>query len=193
MKITAKIHREDQSLVTILAQRDIAAKLVKGGVIVSLPVTKKESLNNHETYEIPAELKDATLLIDVAEEGGGRTKSGSGIIICGLNGKALRPYYIPRGGDRACNTHAYFSVSHLVVTITGYRLNSKVTIEEHWIVRDGSVAQIKSREIWSGELEVLPDSFSRFQSAAEAANEKANCYHCRHVHYSFLPEASPER
>jgi hypothetical protein len=184
MKVTAKIKGENQSLVDILTQRDITAKLVKGGVIVELPVRKKELLNKSDTYEIPAEMNDATLIIDITEEGGGMTNIGSGTIICGLSGKALRPYYVPRGGHRACGIHAYFSVPNAVVSVTGYRRDDNVTIEEHRIIRDGNVARIESKELWSGELETLPDSFSRFRAAAEAANVKGHCYHCRHIHFA---------
>ncbi|MBN1325962.1 hypothetical protein JW977_03195 [Candidatus Falkowbacteria bacterium] len=184
MKITARINGENQSLVDTLTQRGITAKLVKGGVIVELPTRKKESWNDPDTYEVPVEVNGATLFLDVAEEGGGMTNTGSGTVVCGLSGKALRPYYVPRGGHLACGTHAYFSVPNAVVTVTGYRRDENVTIEEHRIVRDGNVARIKSKKLWCGELEVLPESFNRFQAAAEAASTKGNCYHCRCVHFA---------
>jgi len=185
MKITARINGENQSLVDTLTQRGITAKLVKGGVIVELPARKKESWNDPDTYEVPAEVNGATLFLDVAEEGGGMTSTGSGTVVCGLSGKALRPYYVPRGGHLACGTHAYFSVPNAVVTVTGYRHDDNVTIEESRIVRDGgNVARIESKKLWSGELEELPETFSRFRAAAVAAREKSNCYHCRCVHFA---------
>ena len=184
MKLVAKIQSEDQSIVDALTQRGITAKLVRGGVVVELPARKKESGSNPDTYEVPAEVNGATLFIDCAEEGGGMTNTGSGTIVCGLSGKALRPYYVPRGGHLACGTHAYFSVPNAVVTVTGYRRDTNITIEEHRIGRDGNVARIESKKLWSGELEALPETFNRFQAAAEAASTKGNCYHCRCVHFA---------
>ena len=180
MKITARINGENQSLVDTLTQRGIIAKLVKGGVIVELPVKKE----NSDIYEVPMEVNSATLFLDVTEDGGGMTNTGSGTVVCGLSGKALRPYYVPRGGNLACGTHAYFSVPNAVVTVTGYRRDDNVTITEHRIVRNGNIARIESKKLWSGELEVLPELFDQFQAAAEAARNKGNCYHCRCVHFA---------
>lgn len=184
MKIVARINGENTSLVDTLTQRGVTAKLVRGAIIVELPARKKESWGDPDSYEVPAEANDATLFLDATEHGGGMTNTGSGTVVCGMSGKPLRPYYTPRGGHLACGTHAYFSVPNAVVTVTGYRHDTNVTIEEHRIVRDGNVARIESKKIWSGELGVLPESFSRFQAAAEAAKTKGNCYHCRCVHFA---------
>lgn len=191
MKIKAKINGENQPLVDALTKRGITAKLVKGGVIIELPLIplrKNKSWSDPDTYyEILPEVKEvnsAMLLIEITESGGGMTNTGSGRVVCGLSGKALRPYYVPRSGHLACGTHAYFSVPNAVVTITGYRRSNEVMIEEHRIVRDGNVAWIESKELWSGDLEVLPEFFNRFQAAAKAAKAKGNCYHCRCLHFA---------
>lgn len=186
MKITARIEGENQALVETLTQRGIKAKLVKGGVIVELPM-RKELESDRETYEVPPEANDATLYIDVTEHGGARTNTGSATVVCDSSGKPLRPYYIGRHGHLACGTHAYFSVPH-AVTITASRQDTIVKIEEHNIVRKGNIAWIESKVLWSGELEVLPNSFKQFKAAAEAAKAKANCYHCRCVHFAKLPK-----
>jgi len=188
MKITARLDGEDEQLVETMTNRGITAKLVKGGVIVDLQLAGCNSY----TYEIPWELGDATLLINVAERGGGWTKTGSGTVVCGLSGKPLWPYYVPRRGHLACETHAYFCVPSAVVTITGYRRDNTVMIEEHRIIHTHhtDAALIESEKLWEGELEELPKTFSRFKAAAEAAYKKGNCYHCRHVHYAA--EAKPE-
>ncbi len=184
MHITAKVNEGNQALADTLAKRGITAKLVKGGVIVELPVSKKGSRNDPDTYKIPAEVAGATLLINVTEHGGGGI--GRGTVVCGLSGAALRPYYVPRGGSLNDGTHAHFAVYSNVVTITGYRFNYNVTIEEHWIVRDGNTARIESKTFWSGDLKVLPELFIRFKAAARAATNKGNCLHCRSVHYADL-------
>lgn len=184
MKITARISGENQSMVDALTQRGITAKLVKGGVIVELPARKKESWNDPDTYEVPTEVNCATLFIDVTENGGGMTNTGSGTVVCGLSGKALRPYYVPRGGHLANGTHAHFSVPNACVTVTGYRHENVVTIEEHKIKRGGNIALIETKELWRGDIESLPNLFGRFHVAAKAAVEKGNCYHCRCVHFA---------
>jgi len=179
MKLTAKVYGENQQLVDTLTEQDITAKLVKGGVVVNLPLQREAS----GVYEIPKEINDAKLFIDVVEEGGGMTNTGSGTVVCGLEGEALHPYYVPRGGSLSCGTHAHFSVPKAVVTVTGYRHSDDVTIVKYWIVHDGTVARIESKKLWEGDLGILPELFSKFQDAAEAARDKGNCYHCRCVHF----------
>lgn len=110
MKIVARINAENVAMVESLKQRDINAKLVKGGVIVELPASK-DSTRDDSKYEIPNEVivANATLFIDCEEKGGGMTNTGSGTVVCGLSGKALRPYYVPKG---YCNAdHAHFLAS----------------------------------------------------------------------------------
>ncbi|MDD3487516.1 MAG: hypothetical protein PHF35_04050 [Candidatus Moranbacteria bacterium] len=182
MKIVAKVSGEKPELVKVLGQHEIKAKLVKGGVVVELPERDRENWNDPQTFDVPAEVNGATLFIDVAEEGGGMTNTGSGTVVCGLSGKALRPYYVPKG---YCNAdHAYFSVPGSVITITGYRRDDNVTIREHKIVREGNMARIDTEVLWEGELEFLPNLYGRYREAAEAAHRKGNCYHCRCVHYA---------
>ncbi len=180
MKITARINRENVAMVNALKQRGINAKLVRGATIVELPTSKEKP----EWFEVPAEVAAAepTLLIDCEEHGGGMTNTGSGNVVCGLSGKALRPYYVPKGYSNS--THAHFSVPNAVVTITGYRSDDNVTIKDHRIVREDNLVRIQTTELWGGELEALPETFSRFQAAAEASYQKGNCYHCRCVHYA---------
>lgn len=182
MKIIARKNVEDCGLVESLKQRGISAKLVRGAIIVELPEKPKEKWDEPTVYEIPVEVLDATFCIDLSENGGGMTNTGSGTIVCGLSGKALRPYYTPKGYSNS--DHAYFSVPSAVVTITGYRKDENIKIIEHRIVLKDNSARIDSRKLWSGEVEALPNLFSRFQAAAEAAAKKGNCYHCRCVHYA---------
>jgi len=184
MKVVARINGEDQALVDKLKGKGLVAKLVKGAVVVELPKQKKERWDEEDVFEIPAEARAAKLFLDVSEHGGGATNTGSGTVVCGLSGKRLRPYYVPRGGHLAGGTHAYFSVPEAVITVTGYRRDENITICEHRIVTSGITAQIVTKELWSGEMEFLPGTFKRYQEAAEAAYRKGNCYHCRCVHFA---------
>lgn len=180
MKITARISREDKDLVNILTKRNIVAKSVRGGVIVELP----QSDSNIPEFEIPEEVNGAILLIDVTEYGGGATNTGDSVVVCGTQGEPLRPYYVPRSGHLSCETHAHFAVREEVVTIAGAKPGTRVEIQKHRIVRNGNIARIKSEKIGSGDLEDIPEILGHFQDAAEATVEKANCYHCRCVHYA---------
>ena len=179
MKIVVRVPREDQTLVEILRSRGINAKLVKKGIIVEL------SKDSENCLLIPSELpQDAVFMIDAAEEGGAMTNTGSGTIVCGSSGKALKPYFVPKG---YCNgEHAYFAVPEKVCTITGFRRDNNIIIHEHSIIKQDGNARIEVKELWSGRLDGLPETFMRFEQAAKAANQKGNCYHCRGIHYAAL-------
>jgi len=179
MKIIAKVYGEDPNLVETLVKRQVSAKLVKGAVIVELP-----ELKGSYTYEIPKEIMKATFCIDISECGGGMTNTGSGQIVCGLDGRALRPYYVPRGGSLCNGNHAYFAIPDGLVTINGENKCQNVVIQEHRIEVSENTAKIVSKDIWSGNHEDLPTMFSKFESAALAAVRKSNCYHCRCVHFA---------
>lgn len=175
MKIVARMNGEDSALVESLNQQGITAKLVRNAVIVELPRIDDTAYGASKGCKVPAEVNGAMLFIDCTEYGGGMTNTGSGTVVCGLSGKSLRPYYIPRGGHRAGGTHAYFSVPNAVVTVTGYRRDTGVTIQEHRIVRDGDVARIQSTELWSGEAPVIEWKCSRCDTVfTEGCPEKHN-------------------
>lgn len=216
MKITARINHEDQKLLQALLMRGVNAKMVRKGIIVELPASAPF------TYWVLKEVGKAKLFIDVTEQGGGMTHTGDAVVVCGMSGKALRPYFIPRGGHLACGEHAFFAVPNTCVTVTGYRRDATIVIAEHRVVREDQIARITSKQLWVGEANeaewkcpechrvvfddvmeghtradgepcfgtptharlTLPNSFERFQSAAMAARAKADCYHCRHVHYA---------
>ena len=177
MKLIAKIAGENPALVKRLTEKGIAAKLVKGGIVIEL----KEASGGK--YEVPAEASRATLSIECAESGGALTNRGWGEVICGLQGQALRPYYMPRGGHLAGGTHAYFSVPGAVVTISCARRTDEITITKYSVVRQEDNAWLKSETVWEGVLAELPDTYGYFSKAAQAAHDKANCYHCRSCHY----------
>ena len=183
MKIIAKIKGENLELVQTLKQQGIAAKLVRGGVIVELPKREKKTWGEPDSFDIPEGVSDAILLIDCCEKGGGMTSTGSGTVICGLSGKPLKPYYVPRRGHLACGEHAYFSVPNAVITVTGYRRDSNITITKYEIKKDGQTAILEISEIWKGEIEFLPELYDCYKEAATAARQKANCYHCRSPHF----------
>jgi hypothetical protein len=156
VKIIAKVPGENQSLVKALTERGIAAKLVRNGVIIELQCRQNGSGDSPDLYELPPEANSAILHLDVTEEGGGMTNTGSGTVVCGMSGKSLRPYFTPRSGSLACGKHAYFSVPNCCVTITGYRGSNAIVVNEHRIIvapgsDGGQVARIETEELWHGE------------------------------------------
>lgn len=188
IRITAKVNlgwEEFQELRRrVFGRRNIFAKSVKGGIIFHLP-----ELLSYNHYQLPPEIRDnAILSIDVAESGG-REECGS-LIVCLDSGKPIRPFYVPRGRDLvSCGKHAFFSVHGSVVTVAAYSGSPEVMIEEHRIFLGGNdTAQIDSDIIFMGYISSFPEKLKRFYAAVKAANEKAHCPNCRHVHYAIIGE-----
>jgi len=186
IEITAKIKGEKTSLFELLKHKGLSARMVKGGIVVELPV----SYGEFKTYTIPDDLKghEFGLFIDVAEEGGGKSNTGDATIVCGLSGKALKPYYVPGGGHLSCGIHAYFAVPEAVVTVNADRHHDdvRISINRHEIQRtaNNGIAYIRSKKLWSGQPDELPNAFMRYEDAVNAAVAKSGCYHCRHAHYT---------
>lgn len=179
MKLVARVNREDAQLLETLKYYGIPARLVRGAVIAELPYAPKGI--DAQIYNIPTYLDDASLFIDIEEEGGGMTNTGVASIVCGMSGKPLKPYFVPRGYSNA--VHAHFSVNGNVVRITANRADDHISIVHFWIKVKGNEAEIQYRELWYGYYQDLPIAFRNYQAAVDAAITKAYCYHCRHVHY----------
>jgi hypothetical protein len=184
VKVVARRAGEDAALAEDLRAKGLRAKLVRGAVVVDLP----KSDGDRGYYDIPPGLGGSTFLIDVAEEGGAFTKTGHARVVCGVSGKPLRPYYMPRNGHLANGQHAFFSVPEQVITVSANKENIKIT--RHVLSEVGDRVGMESEEIWSGRQEELPETFGKYAAAVEAAAKKASCYHCRHAHYVAVKEES---
>lgn len=118
------------------------------------------------------------------------TNTGDAEVICGLSGKNLFPYYIPRSGHLACGVRAYFSVPEAVIRISfpHHRGDGDVDIRKFStrLVPYGIV--LDEFKIWSGRPENLPLRFKQYSRAVSVAIEKAQCYHCREPHYIAVKE-----
>jgi len=180
MKVTIKVPRESQRLVDSLSEKEIDAKLVRGGVLISPNYD-----SSVEGYVIPEEICDCKqiFLIDCHEHGGAMTHTGSATVVCSYRGKPLKSYYRPRKGHLSNGIHAYFSIPNVVITVTAYRNDTNILITAHKIeVKDG-VVDINNKVIWSGEVGFLPKKFECYENAVVAAVEKSDCYHCRTAYY----------
>jgi len=119
----------------------------------------------------------------IRECGGGSTNTGFAEVVAGVNGEALKPLFIPRGYSNA--EHALFvarSGMHLVQAEHG-KWGESVTVR-----RVRGIGNEEDTDILITELVAeyengdgnIPDYL---QAAADAALEKARCYHCREPHY----------
>lgn len=190
MKITARINGEDLELFNQLKAQGFDTKLVKGAILIN------------QTYGqalvIPEEIiiqREVTFLINVAESGGGYTNTGDVTIICGLSGKALKPYFCPTSGQLAGNEHAFFAIPESVVSIhvCRQRYDYDITITKHSIVVLKNIPTVQSEKMWSGGYyEPIPELFQSYQAAINAAVEKSHCYHCRCIHYAQVEGAKKE-
>lgn len=226
-KIIACLDDERSELVTLLKEKGITVKLIRGATLIELPRQVGHGYYDPMRYELIEVAREAKLFIDCSEGGGGLTRRGSAVVVCGASGKALRPYYVPHGGHLACGTHAYFSVPNSAIKVSAGKSSTIITIHQQKILHEEGLVRIGKRRLWSGEAPAiewkcsscqsvfhdecsdihnreggtqcyggscsimrtklaLPETFDRFQAAALAARVKANCYHCRHVHYADL-------
>ncbi len=88
-------------------------------------------------------------------------------IVCDVNGKPLRPYYIPKGINHG--EHARFSVPYGVTTVTivdGFVAIRRISTEILHGVLTGTVY-----EVWSGLPQHLPRCFGIYREAINAAVE----------------------
>jgi len=175
MRIVVKVKGEKPELVKKLEERGVNARLVKGGIVIYLPETEGK-------YEVPPETEGGIFHIDLEEKGGGRTNTGDAVIVASLNGDALRPY---RRGGYCGGPHAYFSIPNAVATVEAERdrEGTVVVIKEHKIAAKDGMAWIESAAMWKGAPDELPEIYSHFAAAVQAAVKKASCYHCREPHY----------
>jgi len=180
MKIIIKVPGESQQLVDSLGSKDVEAKIIRGGVLVSPP--RKSGAGG---YVIPEEVlkRKFIVLIDCHEEGGAMTNTGSATIVCSFRGKLLKPYYRPTKGHLSNGIHAYFSVPNAVVTITARSYDSDISIVMHRAIVKNGIIDIEGKELWSGEFEFLPKKFECYRDAIDAVVAKSNCYHCRRAYY----------
>lgn len=127
--------------------------------------------------------RSKTGLPTITENGGGMTNTGYCTVICGANGEALKPLFVPRGYSNG--DHAIFIARpgmHLVDASCD-RGGESVTVERiNAIGTENDPDELVTETIYEYENGDgnIP---AKFQSVVNAALEKANCYHCRESHY----------
>ncbi len=122
------------------------------------------------------------LHVELAEEGGGMTRTGCAYVVCNEQGDAIRPFHVPVGAP--LKKQAFFSGASLVQVRATHQKDveiRRVTPVDH--IADGYVA-IRYETIWRGYAHELPHLHDHYRNAVAVAVRKARCYHCRHVHYA---------
>lgn len=125
--------------------------------------------------------RSKTGLPTITENGGGMTNTGYATIVCGPQGQALKPLFIPRGYSNS--DHAIFVVkpglTHLIHSSIGKwgescQVKIVTEINDQDEIKTETVAEYENGD---GNIPSI------FQAAANAALTKAKCYHCREAHF----------
>ena len=123
------------------------------------------------------------------ERGGSFTNTGYAQIICSIQGEKLKPVYIRGKGHLANNDHALFAGNALVIiNASHHRRDFSVSVTRK--VVDTKSGKVDISIIWKSPenhdwLDNLPEKIAIYSDAIKSAIEKADCYHCRSVHYSI--------
>lgn len=172
-EIFAKIPFEDVELLDKLVDAGFKAEMFLKRMEVS--VRDGEEIEKLRKY-LPG---SACFLFRAYESGGGKTNTGFSQIICTPDGKPMKPRYIRKSGHLANQSHAMFECSEAVLITSTKNGTISITYGKVYF----NTGEFHTEILWSGPKEWLPESFQKYEKAVEAAYKKANCYHCRHVHY----------
>lgn len=190
MRLVAKIPVSDEitkeNLLTELTLSNSRPKGIKGGVIVDL------TFKINEWIDIPNSVLDYdyVLLINVAEKGGKCGDISYAQIVCGVSGKPLKPFFLPRKNVQPCSDHAYFTLPERCYTIEASEdYENIVKIKEHTIEidEDNNKARIRTDDVFVGNIIDLPDDLIRFKKPAQICIDKASCEECQRVFYYVDP------
>ena len=151
MKIIARLRWGCEATVKRLADQDIKARLIKGGVVVELP---SYPTRHGMRYRIVEQTQASVLSIDVAEKGGLGDPSKRALVVCGFEGEPLFPYYRPRR-VASCGESAYFSFPYRILTVTCTCDELLYNVWFHEIKANGREAWIESGSLSDGEVKVV--------------------------------------
>lgn len=127
----------------------------------------------------------------VWEAGGGMTNTGSATIIASTTGEALKPLFVRRSGNLACEDHAAFAVwegqKAVKVDTSHHRRDFAIRIYELVATKES----LKEKLLWKiahvydieDVKEQIPIKYEKYLDAINAAMEKATIYHCRSAIY----------
>lgn len=127
---------------------------------------------------------DGFPILDIPEKGGRGTTDRYAQVVCGLSGRAIKPFFIPRSNIPIMGVHARFSMPE---TATVIRVeNDEARLTRYVMKRDGMKVMLERIVMWQGSGENLPPQVESYQNAVDAAFEKAECNMCVHAHYADM-------
>lgn len=179
MEVCARLDYLDPSLIATLKQRQIAAKVVRNGMLVILPQATHGSRQGL-SFTIPQEVKDAKLLLSLREFQHVHREKRCATVVCGVSGRPLKPAM--RSNSHKHEWTALFSAPEMLTTAIA-REDGHLWILKHELVVCEATVFVNPTEVWAGRIETLRQSPTRFLPAAEAAIAKVKCEGCRCVHY----------
>ena len=131
-------------------------------------------------------------LVSLWERGGGYSNTGEATIVCKENGEKPYAIYIRRRGHLSNGSHALIPVKEGFYMIESSQHRGDFIHRIYQILRtfiEDNIAKIELRQVNQydqGEWdEDLPEFLAK---AVEAAEAKANCYHCRDPFYAIEKE-----
>lgn len=120
----------------------------------------------------------------VWESGGAYSNTGSSTIICTKGGDKKAAIYVKRSGDLACGCHALIPIQPEDVVIFASQHRGDFIISLHKIIKiDEDDAELSEfNEFSAGEWNSSNIPFL-YESAINAAKEKAIAYHCKSAYF----------
>ena len=184
MQIRGRIYAKKDSIVEKLLQAKIPFKRGETSILFNLKITAGLLEPGPEYYEIPEVVKsldeEVVFIVEAAEVGGYRRNLGVAKVVCGLRGRKLTPYYIPRKKN---DVSAQFSAIGGLVTVTAYSSEGYFIIMSHKIRENANgFLYIESSCIAHGTK--LPEKHIHFEDAVKAAKKKSECINCVCVHFA---------
>lgn len=174
---------------------EIYQTLLKGGYDVEqLPGVLLVYLPRDGKIEIPSCMDKFITLLNSEEQGGYFNTYGASVIICGISGKKIKPFYIPAKKEIG-RPHAFFSLPKSLIRIEADSNKQTKIIKYEAVFSNDALIQktyieLKCTVLWSGsagaEAKMLPSVYEKYSFAVRAALKKAACPECKEVHFGII-------
>lgn len=179
MKLCCHIPGEDMDWFSFLNSEGLEPQLKKDLIEGTFDEKYADNQGRYYTADFP---DNTEYFLKLYESGGGMTKTGYGQIICGVKGEKLYPKEVYTTGHLANAKHAEFCETEAMEIVS--TKHGMISIRyAQVVVHNKKSVKIGLLDIWDGNIQYLPNSFSYFTKAILAAYAKANDYHCRNTHY----------
>ena len=135
--------------------------------------------------------KTRSSFISLWEQGGARTNTGSARIIAKADGSKPTATYIKRKGSLACAEHAMIPVhkGYWIIDASQHRGEFRISVMQIIGIQNKNISSVITEEIYvfaEGKWNIpLPQNLT---DAVNAAQKKANEYHCRTVYFAVQKE-----